>query len=74
MKSPHRTHHDRIEPASATIHQGPYNYTLTVHFTFDPWDVPAAYPVAYAGDAFAAFQRVWDAGIQTLELQQDNHP
>lgn len=71
MKSPHRTHHSRIEPSSASIKQHSESYTLTVKFYFNPWDSPREYPAAYAGDAFATFQHIWDTGIDALQKGED---
>lgn len=67
MKSHKRTHHSRVEVASASVTQDEDTFTVTVAFTFHPWDLPAVYPVGYAADALTAVDAVIEAGFEALE-------
>ena len=71
MKSPKRTHHSRVEVASAAVVQEDETFTVTVAFTFTPWDRPSVYPVGYAADALTAVDAVIEAGFEAL-TQADN--
>jgi hypothetical protein len=67
VKSPKRTHHSRVEVASAAVSQDEDAFTVTVTFTFHPWDRPSVYPVGYAADALTAVDSVIEAGFEALE-------
>jgi excisionase family DNA binding protein len=49
------------------------SYTVTVKFTFDPWDLPSMYPVGYAADALAAVDAVIEAGFEALDKADEAH-
>lgn len=66
MKSPSRTHHSRVTVESAQVEQKEDLFTGTVTFSFEQWDNPRVYPVAYAADALTAVDAIIGAGFDTL--------
>lgn len=69
MKSKSRTHHSRLELETADTIQHDEHYVVRASFHFDPWDYPAGYPAGYAADALLTLQKIWDAGVEALDLQ-----
>ena len=70
MKSPKRDHYSRVNVDSASVKQGDETFTVTVTFTFDPWDAPAIHPVGYAADALAAVSAIIESGFDALREQE----